>query len=64
MKKFGLFESKHVRSPIVLGYKINQDVDGASVDDTYFKKILGSLMYLTATRSNIMFSVSLLCRYA
>ena len=56
-------KSKLVKSPIVSGFKIIKDADGAAVDDTYFKQIVGSLMYLTATRSDIMQSVSLISRY-
>jgi len=50
-------DSKPVTSPIVSGS------NGAEVDDTYYKKIVGSLMYLTTTRLDIMFSVSLISRY-
>jgi hypothetical protein len=63
LKKFTMSESKPVNSPIVPGSKIHRDVNGAAVDDTYFKQIVGSLMYLTATRPDIMFSVSLISRY-
>ncbi|RDY03402.1 putative mitochondrial protein, partial [Mucuna pruriens] len=37
LKKFAMSESKPVKSPIVPGRKINRDVDGVIVDDTYFK---------------------------
>jgi hypothetical protein len=63
LKKLTMSESKPVNSPIVPGFKINRDVNGAAVDDTYFKQIVGSLMYLTTTRPDIMFSVSLISRY-
>jgi hypothetical protein len=63
LKKFTMSESKPVNSPIVPGSKIHRDVNGAAVDDTYFKQIVGSLMYLTATRPDIMFSVSLISMY-
>lgn len=33
------------------------------MDETYFKQIVESLMYLTATRPNLMFIVSLISRY-
>ncbi|XP_062005817.1 secreted RxLR effector protein 161-like [Rosa rugosa] len=56
-------ESTRVSSPIVPGFKISRDVNGIAVDDTYYKQIVGSLMYLTATRPDIMFSVSLISRY-
>ena len=58
-----MYESNHVKSSIVPGFKINRDVDGAAVDDTYFKQIVGSLMYLTTTRPDIMYSVSLISIY-
>ena len=61
--KFGMSESKPVKSPIVPGIKMNKDVDGVIVDVTYFKQIVGSLMYLTTTRPDIMFSVSLISKY-
>ncbi|RDX92335.1 putative mitochondrial protein, partial [Mucuna pruriens] len=63
LKKFAMSESKHVKSLIVPGRKISRDVDCVIVDDTYFKQIVGSLMYLTATRPDIMFNVSLISRY-
>lgn len=63
MKKFAMSKSKPLNSQIVPGLKINKYVDGTTVDDTYFKQIAGSLMYLTVTRPNIVFSVSLVSRY-
>ena len=63
LKKFAMSESKLVQSPIVPGSKINKDVEGTTVHDTYFKQIVGSLLYLTATRPDIMLSVSLISRY-
>lgn len=63
LKKFAMSESKPVQSPIVPGSKLNKDVEGTAVDDTYFKQIVGNLLYLTATRPDIMFSVSLISRY-
>ena len=47
LKRFGMSDSKPVTSPIVPGFKISRDTNGAAVDDTYYKQIVGSLMYLT-----------------
>ena len=63
LKRFSMYESNPIKSPIVPGFKINKDADGAVVDDTYYKQMVGSLMYLTATRPDIMFSVSLISIY-
>ena len=40
-----------------------KDEDGINVDKTYYKQVVGSLNYLTATRPDIMFAVSLISRY-
>lgn len=52
-----------VHNPIVPGSKLSKDEDGIRVDGTFYKQIVGSLMYLTATRPDVMFVVSLLSRY-
>ncbi|GAA0143051.1 hypothetical protein LIER_03822 [Lithospermum erythrorhizon] len=41
------------------GLKIDQDDGGKMVDDTHYKQIVGSLMYLTNTRSDIMHATCL-----
>lgn len=52
-----------VGSPIVKETKLSLDDTGEAVNATYFKKIIGSLMYLTATGLDLMLAVSLLSRY-
>ncbi|CAL9007313.1 unnamed protein product [Prunus brigantina] len=52
-----------VQNPIVPGTNLNNDVGGEGVNNTHFKQILGSLMYLIATRPDLMFVVSLISRY-
>ncbi|KAL9432444.1 hypothetical protein AB3S75_027474 [Citrus x aurantiifolia] len=39
------------------------DEGGVKVDETYFKQIVGSLMYLTTTSLDMMFIVSLISCY-
>ncbi|XP_071712333.1 secreted RxLR effector protein 161-like [Rutidosis leptorrhynchoides] len=43
--------------------KVDKDEDGIKINDTYYKQIIGSLMYLTASRPDIMFAVSLISRF-
>lgn len=52
-----------VCNPIVPGQKIGRDEDGIKVDATQFKQMVGSMMYLTATRPDLMFIVSLISRF-
>ncbi|KAI5351718.1 hypothetical protein L3X38_004609 [Prunus dulcis] len=55
LRRFGMMESNSVDSSIVPGFKISSDENGDSVYETYYKQLVGSLMYLTVTRPNMMF---------
>ena len=48
---------------VIKGLKLSKDDEGSIVDPTLFKRIVGNLMYLTATRSDIMYGVSLISRF-
>ncbi|GJY12188.1 hypothetical protein Tco_0381497 [Tanacetum coccineum] len=43
--------------------KLTRDEDGESVDNTKYWGMIGSLLYLTTSRSDIMFSVYLCARF-
>ncbi|GKA23223.1 hypothetical protein Tco_0709185 [Tanacetum coccineum] len=43
--------------------KLTREKDGESVDNTKYRGMIGSLLYLTASRPNIMFSVCLCARF-
>jgi len=43
--------------------KLHKDEEGEKVDIMMYKQMIGSLMYLTAIRPNIMYAVSLRSRY-
>eukprot|EP00253_Pinus_taeda_P016845 PITA_16845 len=47
----------------VMGLKLNKEDNSKDFDPSLYKSIVGSLMYLTATRPNIMFAVSLISRF-
>ena len=42
---------------------MSKDDEGSTIDPTLFKRLVGSLMYLTATKPNIMYGVSLISRF-
>ena len=63
LKRFGMEECKSVITP--MGKKeMLQKYDGADLaDEGLYRSLIGCLMYLTATRSNIMFHISILSRF-
>ncbi|XP_050909928.1 secreted RxLR effector protein 161-like [Lathyrus oleraceus] len=58
-----MIESNETSSPIVPGFKVSKDGYGKTIDETYYKKLVGSLMYLTSARPGIMFVTCLISRY-
>jgi hypothetical protein len=63
LERFGMENSNVVCSPMVTGTKLSKHDTGNKVDPTQFKQIIGSLMYLTATRPDLMFAVNMIARF-
>lgn len=63
LERFGMSNSNCVHNPMTPGSKLGKDEDGKGVDKTLYKQMVGSLMYATATRPDIMYSVSQVSRY-
>ncbi|KAJ6874187.1 hypothetical protein NC651_032883 [Populus alba x Populus x berolinensis] len=63
LERFNLQDCNPVKNPIEPGLKLHKDLDGQRIDNTYYKQMVGSLMYLTATRLDVMCAASLLSRY-
>lgn len=59
LKKFGLEDSKPIKTPMSTETKLTKDEESESVDSTKYRGMIGSLLYLTASRPDIMFSVCL-----
>jgi len=63
LDRFGMKNNNGVSNPIVPGVKLSKKGGGAEVDITLYKQMIGSLMYLTVTRPDLMFAVCLASRY-
>ncbi|GJZ64593.1 retrovirus-related pol polyprotein from transposon TNT 1-94 [Tanacetum coccineum] len=63
LKKFGLEESKPMKTPMSSDTKLTKDKECESVDSTKYRGMIGSLLYLTTSRPYIMFSVCLCARF-
>ena len=54
---------KHCNTPMSTTLKLSKDASGKSVDQTLYRGMIGSLLYLTASRPDISFSVGMCTRY-
>ncbi|GJT63646.1 retrovirus-related pol polyprotein from transposon TNT 1-94 [Tanacetum coccineum] len=63
LKKFNLHKSDPVDTPTVERTKLDEDLSGIPVDQTQYRSMIGSLMYLTASRHDLVFAVCMCARY-
>ncbi|KAK6160685.1 hypothetical protein DH2020_004066 [Rehmannia glutinosa] len=63
MTKFGIEEKSAVKILMNTSVKMDMDADGKVVDQTRFRALIGSLLYLTASRPDITFAVGLSARF-
>ncbi|KAL0375441.1 UNVERIFIED_CONTAM: Retrovirus-related Pol polyprotein from transposon RE1 [Sesamum radiatum] len=63
LKKFKMESCKTVTTPLVTGEKYKKEDGSEKVDGSIYRSLIGSLLYLTATRPDIMFATSLLSRF-
>nr|GEW62132.1 hypothetical protein [Tanacetum cinerariifolium] len=63
LKKFRMDSCDSVDTPMVDRLKLDEDLLGISVDQTHFLSMVGSLMYLTASRPDLVFVVCMCARY-
>ncbi|CAL8990724.1 unnamed protein product, partial [Prunus brigantina] len=63
LEKFGMRDCKSVAIPLVVNEKLCKEDGSEAADESEFRQIVGSLLYLTATRPDVMFASSLLARF-
>ncbi|GJX25666.1 retrovirus-related pol polyprotein from transposon TNT 1-94 [Tanacetum coccineum] len=63
LKKYDLADCASVKCPLFPPNNLGPDESGVSVNETLFRGMIGSLMYLTASRPDIQFSTCLCVRY-
>ncbi|XP_070019580.1 secreted RxLR effector protein 161-like [Nicotiana sylvestris] len=59
IKKFKIEESKEINTLIATATKLDVDEPSSAVDQKLYRGMIGSLLYLTASRPDIIFSVGL-----
>jgi hypothetical protein len=63
MRKFDMGEAKPLSTPMSTTTALDADEEGEPVDQREYRSMIGSLLYLTATRPDIQFAVCLCARF-
>jgi len=63
IKKFGLQDAKPMSTPMGTNDQLGSDASGKMVDQKLYRSMIGSLLYVTASRLDVMFSVCKCARY-
>nr|GEV57891.1 retrovirus-related Pol polyprotein from transposon TNT 1-94 [Tanacetum cinerariifolium] len=63
LKKYGMESSDPMDTPMVEKFKLNKYPQGKAVDPTHYRGMVGTLMYLTSSRSDLTFVVCMCSRY-
>ncbi|GKC51562.1 retrovirus-related pol polyprotein from transposon TNT 1-94 [Tanacetum coccineum] len=61
--KYGILSSDPVDTPMVEKSNLDEDLQGKPVDPTHYREMIGSLMYLTSSRPDLVFIVCMYARY-
>nr|GEX41837.1 retrovirus-related Pol polyprotein from transposon TNT 1-94 [Tanacetum cinerariifolium] len=63
LKKYGMESCDPVGTPMEIKDKFDLDQNGTPVDETKYHSMIGALMYLTSSRSDIVYATCLCARY-
>ncbi|XP_019255068.1 PREDICTED: uncharacterized protein LOC109233649 [Nicotiana attenuata] len=63
IQNFGMSNAKSIGTPMSPSTNLDKDEQGIPADETKYRGMIGSVLYLTASRSDIMFSVCKCVRF-
>ena len=63
LKKFGMNEAKAISTPMGTNGNLDSDASSNMVDQKLYRSIIGILLYVIASRPNVMFSVCMCARF-
>ena len=63
LKKFGMDDAKAISTPMGTSESLDSDANGNMVDQKIYRSMIESLLYVTASRPDVMFSVCMCARF-
>ena len=63
LKKYRMGNCKSAPTPLVQNMKLSKEDGAEKIDASLYRSLIGSLLYLTASRPDLMYSASLLSRF-
>ncbi|GJX95157.1 retrovirus-related pol polyprotein from transposon TNT 1-94 [Tanacetum coccineum] len=63
LKKYGFDSCDPVDTPMVEKSKLDEDKEGKAVDLSHYRSMIGTLLYLTASRPDLQFVICMCARY-
>jgi len=63
LRKFGMDKCKPISTSFSTSCHLDHDTSGNPVDETKYRGLIGSLLYLTSSRPEIMFAVCMFARF-
>ncbi|GJX31235.1 retrovirus-related pol polyprotein from transposon TNT 1-94 [Tanacetum coccineum] len=63
LKKYGMESCDPIDTPMVEKTKLDVDTLGKAVDPTHYRGMVGTLMYLTSSRPDLVYAVCMCARY-
>ncbi|KAL6328890.1 hypothetical protein AAG906_003907 [Vitis piasezkii] len=63
LKKIKMQDCNPVFTPMTTNEKLSKDDNSEKIDEGLYRSLIGSLLYLTASRPDILFTVSVLSRF-
>jgi hypothetical protein len=63
LKKFGIEDAKGISTPMGTNGSLDSDTSGNMVNQKMYRSMIGSLLYVTVSRLNVMFSVCICARF-
>nr|GFC42241.1 uncharacterized mitochondrial protein AtMg00810-like [Tanacetum cinerariifolium] len=63
LKKYGFESCDPVDTPMVKKSKLDEDKEGKAVDPSHYHGMIGTFLYLTASRPDLQFAICMCARY-